>query len=580
MNRNDENRELRFSGLRLTVSGDWQLRHLPDFIREMCRNWRVAAEESALYEAALIGAADRLFGLKEINEALNEEIYHRYREKFVLLPMTLLCLDAAVWRPLAEERPGIPAMREAAFRSLIRTDHVRLTHTFWGGIEEKYLRSQLPGGNFDSSDVFQEQIAVSAKSESAEELVKNAVILFRLINEDGFAEKLKGHHDLGLDTPGRESSTGQDNHRVTLRDHIVPSLVPSNAVHDGTMRRLNAGALVIDDSAMARVAKSVEDNYGRSFLKAAEQARIEKQLCRGPHEGCHLHFTKGPDFSALSADGRLSALDQFHKKIADENRALLRENAEIVRESVRRLADSFRNALFSRQESERYRATFGEIRPERLWNLGRTKNEKLFDRNFEGDDSQFVIDLLIDASGSQIPRQGMVALQGYILSRALSLAGIPHRVTAFCTFGDYTVMRRYRDFDDPDQADERIFDYYGSGNNRDGLAVQAAALTLREREEENRIMIVLSDGTPNDIIMGRVRSKEHPVYSGNYAVRDTAFAVRDLRKTGIRVMGIFVGEEDALQDERLVFGSSFAFIRDIESFSGTASRFLKSELEG
>ena len=40
------------------------------------------------------------------------------------------------------------------------------------------------------------------------------------------------------------------------------------------------------------------------------------------------------------------------------------------------------------------------------------------------EDSEFVIDVLIDSSGSQAGRQAQIAAQGYIISEALSQAGI------------------------------------------------------------------------------------------------------------------------------------------------------------
>ena len=150
---------------------------------------------------------------------------------------------------------------------------------------------------------------------------------------------------------------------------------------------------------------------------------------------------------------------------------------------------------------------------------------------------------------------------------------------SFCTFGDYTVMRRFRDYNDISAKNARIFDYYGSGNNRDGLAVRAAGLDLLKRPEENRILIVLSDGMPNDIIVSRKRAKLYPSYSGDYAVHDTAQEIRALRRAGAKVMGIFVGDDSALQDERLAFGTEFAHIRSIDSFAATAAGFLRRELE-
>ena len=102
------------------------------------------------------------------------------------------------------------------------------------------------------------------------------------------------------------------------------------------------------------------------------------------------------------------------------------------------------------------------------------------------DDSEFVIDVLIDSSGSQADRQAQVAAQGYIISEALSQAGIPHRVTGYCAFWGYTVLQRFRDYEDPRETNERIFQFRAYANNRDGLALKTVGSSLMERPEKIR----------------------------------------------------------------------------------------------
>lgn len=194
------------------------------------------------------------------------------------------------------------------------------------------------------------------------------------------------------------------------------------------------------------------------------------------------------------------------------------------------------------------------------------------------DNSEFVVDILIDASGSQRARQSQVALQAYIISEALSNVCIPHRVMSFCTFWDYTVMRRFREYDEDRSANERIFEFYASSNNRDGLAVNAAADGLNARPEENKILIILSDGRPNDIIVNRPNSKNPTPYFGDYAVRDTALSIRKLRNEGVAVLGVFAGEEQDLAAERKIFGKDFAYIRDIGNFANIVGAYLKKQL--
>ena len=172
-----------------------------------------------------------------------------------------------------------------------------------------------------------------------------------------------------------------------------------------------------------------------------------------------------------------------------------------------------------------------------------------------------------------------MGLQGYILSAALSRAGIPHRVLGFCTFWSYTVLRRFREYDEDREADWRLMEFTSSSNNRDGLAIRAAADSLLERPEENKVLIVLSDGRPNDLVVNRPNVKNPAVYTGEYAVKDTAAEVRRLRSQGIAVLGVFAGEEQDLPAERRIFGKDFAYIRDLSTFAHVVGRYLKKQVD-
>ena len=105
-----------------------------------------------------------------------------------------------------------------------------------------------------------------------------------------------------------------------------------------------------------------------------------------------------------------------------------------------------------------------------------------------------------------------------------------------------------------------------------------SAHSLSARREENKILIVLSDGTPNDIIVSKSKSRLRVQYCNDYAVKDTAREVYSLRSKGIAVMGIFAGEEEALPAEKQIFGNEFAYIRKISDFSNVVGRYLKEQL--
>ena len=73
-----------------------------------------------------------------------------------------------------------------------------------------------------------------------------------------------------------------------------------------------------------------------------------------------------------------------------------------------------------------------------------------------------VVEDVYKRQGSQMSRQGEVALQADIISEALSNAELPHRVMSYCTFWDYTILHRFREYDDPRSANENIFNYVTS----------------------------------------------------------------------------------------------------------------------
>ena len=361
---------------------------------------------------------------------------------------------------------------------------------------------------------------------------------------------------------------------------------------DGKNKAQKPNAVVLEDESMALAKDYIELNYGKSYLTPKEQRQLNYQICTGAHKECKLHFSDGllsrPD---ASAEGTSPAEEQpplqdsadtyqmeYARRVLTENLEILKANQLMTRQNILSLADILKRALLTREEKEIFPDEYGKIRVDRLWNIGRTDNRKMFDREFIQEFTDFAVEILIDSSGSQQIRQSMVALQGYIISEALSLAEIPHRVMGFCTFGDYTVMRRYRDYDEPIEADKRILEFYGSANNRDGLAIRAAAHSLSARREENKILIVLSDGTPNDIIVSKSKSRLRVQYCNDYAVKDTAREVYSLRSKGIAVMGIFAGEEEALPAEKQIFGNEFAYIRKISDFSNVVGRYLKEQL--
>ena len=142
--------------------------------------------------------------------------------------------------------------------------------------------------------------------------------------------------------------------------------------------------------------------------------------------------------------------------------------------SISLLYQELKKAMLLQEDQSFADADHGILQPARMWKVGRSQNADLFRLEQRRNSLDFVVDILVDASGSQRPRQENVTLQTYILAETLSRLHIPFRVMSFCTFWDYTILHRMRDYDDPREKNSNIFEYITSSNNRDGLAVKAA----------------------------------------------------------------------------------------------------------
>lgn len=332
---------------------------------------------------------------------------------------------------------------------------------------------------------------------------------------------------------------------------------------------------VLPPEALEKAHTYVELNFGKTYLSELEEKRMNQLMCRDIHSDCSLYFTEG----ILKSPVKRNYQYEYAKRLKNKNIWLYHDKHRIVKRNIALLTEMLKKSLVIKSENQEILSDRGMIVPSRLWRLGRSSDAQVFKRELKGDSSDFVVDVLIDASGSQMSRQGEVALQAYIISEALSNAELPHRVMSYCTFWDYTILHRFREYDDPRSANENIFNYVTSSNNRDGLAIRAAEYGLLNREEEKKILIILSDGRPYDVIVNRPNAKNPAPYHGKYAITDTAAQIRKLRSQGVSVLGVFAGEEKDLATEKKIFGKDFAYIRNITGFSKIVGRYLTKQLE-
>lgn len=578
--------ENRIRNLLWTVSGDYQLDMKPDvslFLR---------SKAIALYDGIKQGALARYYDKDMLGLYLVKKIFLQAEENELTF-VAQLCIEEAIGDKICEERPGIRDMQRQCIEDILEQEFDILPNLrdIPGRLKVAVLRRRLNNGEWHVEkklQPFMELIERAGNSTDTLELIRVIDELYnRLMDPDfesmhGTLEQVLAVTMEDLTEYSWEDFLSEEMYEEVLESYAeqltnsVSGLENSAVTEEMEEKRQKKRSVkVVTPEMLEKAYTYVELNYGKSYLSEAEEKKINYQMCRGIHSDCSLYFTEG----ILKNPVKSNYQYEYAKRLRNKNIWLYHDKHRIVKHNITVLTETLRKSLVLRSETQTVLSDRGMIVPSRLWRIGRTNDAKLFQQELKGEISDFVVDVLIDASGSQMKRQGDVALQAYIISEALSNVDIPHRVMSFCTFWDYTIMHRFRRYDDPRSENDNIFNYVTSSNNRDGLAIRTAGYDLLQREEEKKIMIILSDGRPYDVIINRPNAKNPEPYQGKAAIADTATEVRRLRNLDVSVLGVFAGEEKDLATEKKIFGKDFAYIRDIANFSKIVGRYLTKQLE-
>ncbi len=571
--------ENRMKNLLWTVSGDYALdvKLNPEAF--------LHSKYSALYDAIKQGAMAKYFSMDEYSMYLVKKLYYG-ADEVGLMKASGLCIDMACAEKISAERQGVRNIRKRAYEEILEKDFAGMqADGKLGKLRFSMIRREMDPSYRTESRLREALLELQSLKNTNDtmDIIRVTDWLYNTYVDEDF-EKRHGDLEKILSVTLEElqefdwkdflSEEVYENMLEQMKNQVVENMTELSE-ENKEKKRSGAGRIILNDKALEKMHSYIEWNYGKSYLTELEQKQINRQLCYGAHKGCTIYMTEGILKNPVAVNNTY-VLVQRSREL---NLNTYRQNANVTRRNIEILEATLTRALRARSEKEYVPAQYGVLRPERLWKVGRTKEYQVFDKETKKQNEEFVVELLIDASGSQQKRQNYVALQSFVVSNALSRVGIPHRAMSFCTFWDYTILHRFRDYEDGEDKDWNLFEFRGSSNNRDGLAVRMAAESLMKREEPNKVLIILSDGRPNDQNVNRPNAPEAPLYTGDYAIKDTAMEVRRARSLGIAVLGVFMGEEQDLSAERKIFGKDFAYIKNISNFSNVVGRYLKKQLE-
>lgn len=579
---NDYEFENRVKNLAWTISGNY---NKDIFISEEY----YGSKNIELYIAIMSGARYKYVKWDEVEKYLSNRISKGYDSK-IIIGLVQVILNKMVEEKLINDRPGIKDIRKEAYKDIL--DKLKLIYKDDLIQKIKYVFMLEGMGKHPVIDGISLKVVNSIKSidlnqsiiETLNDIDKIYLQFFRVEvdrNKNGKENYIEKNIESNISTFSDfmyEELYEKDKSELIKNEinKLSPKMLIEGSIeaNENINSNSNDRIIYIDKESLDKIYRKMEYYYGKSYLSKSEVKKIESRNCRKIHEGCRVHFTDG----VLRSKCENTAKVKYVIRQKENNIKKFSDNVKIHKRNILKLKESLSRVLIEENESSRVYPDYGTVCANRVWRVIKSNNKKIFYKDIKNEKGKFVIDILLDSSGSQIRNQANVAIQAYTIACSLTMMGIPNRVMGFSSFMDYTIIKKFKDYEDKLSETENIFEYFCAGNNRDGLAIKSVCDKLSERREENKILIVLSDGKPNDVKIGKDR--EHIIntqkaYKGTVGIKDTASEIRRARQQGILVLGVFTGSESDLQSQRYIYGKDFVYIKNIDRFSDIVSMYLK-----
>lgn len=532
-----------------------------------------------LYWNCVIGAVRRNYGADTIDRLFAS--FRGSEQEDLYEQLVWLGLENAVYQREAARRPALPALRRSYARRVLAhsgpVPHEELPLL----LEEAHFRRVLGedphlmpreramldalefSGDLDGPALFQETLDFLGKychftpgegQEGDGQSPQKPPLLHRF-----FRKVSAGHPSV------RSFGHGYGEHTMTG---------PGSGQDPAEFQRRLSDQTLAQSEATLR--KYVRDYFGPPLYEEGQIAELEHELCTGAHQFCRLYYARGEDTWDSSIRGYVGARRKEALKQMARNRAAYDADAVRNRASIVRLTARIRNAMMAYLQPIAVHSASGALDGARVWRGVYLEDDKVFTRIQRSDPGGLSVDILLDGSTSQKERQETVAAQGYMIAEALTRCRIPVRVSSFCSLSGYTIITRYRDYQETDQ-NQRIFHYFTAGCNRDGLAIRALGKELEDSPCEHKLVILLSDAAPNDVIKISVNGA-YLDYTEQNAVQNTAMEIRSLLHRDIPAICVFTGNDRDLPAAQSIYGRNFTRSRNLDHFADTVGSLIQNQI--
>lgn len=155
-----------------------------------------------------------------------------------------------------------------------------------------------------------------------------------------------------------------------------------------------------------------------------------------------------------------------------------------------------------------------------------------------------------------------------VFSHGLAACGDPFAIFGFTSRKRAWVkVDTVKGFDEPmgDRVMRRIGAMKPGYYTRIGTAIRHAAKELEERPNRHRLLLVITDGKPNDV--------DH--YEGRYGIEDTRKAVQEARAKGLAVFGVTIDKKAQTYFPHLFGRGSYAIVHHLAQLSAALPRIYR-----
>lgn len=516
------------------------------------------------YINLIIGLSEKYFGSDNLEKLFSNWQYNLHRDKFDLF--TIFLLEDFAYKKEVESRKVLSSLRKTYAEKFLEDKYdlqrknLALKENLFFEMQIKKVHNIL-GRSYKLSDRREEIFENLKLPEDTDAKNLEAIIL------NIFRENLDYKENEILKFSPLKNFTLFDNLGfVKLERSNSPSILG-----DFKSKKTSGMTGFFYSLALKRQRekeKYIEDSFGKSIYSDAEMKIIDEKYLKDGHKKSKLHYTRG----------------LLHKNIDEENfddesinRKLLKfkENKNFYNAQIKSLSKKIRLALSSHSGIEEVKTSSGKLISRLAYKSMISDKVNIFSKKILNLHSYLKVDLVLDASASLLELESDIAIEAYIVSKSLENNEILNRVISYETVGDYTVITILKDYEEKCDF-EKIFRYKTTGWNRDGLFYRAYQ-QLIEKENENHLLIALTDAYPRDIrpLQAKTfwRAKN---YSEETSLSDTKIELDKLRKLGIHTSAIL--NSDKIENAKFLFGRNYIKIESVKEIANVAGRFIQKEI--